>query len=131
MNKRIILIVTILALLILAGIFIILRSPEDDWIKDSRGVWVEHGAPSSIPGYVTEQQNAIACAKDLYNTEKNKGVVFESQCLGSCYDFAVDIVHIPRTAEDNLDENQCGAFRNEIVSHFIELDKDGNIVRIV
>jgi hypothetical protein len=123
--------ITALIFLILTFVILILRSPEDDWIKDSRGVWVEHGAPSSIPDYVTEQQNAISCANNLYKDEKDKGIVFESQCLGSCYDYAVDIVHAPRTAEDNLVDNQCDAYRNAIVNHFIELDKDGNIVRIV
>ncbi|GBE19529.1 hypothetical protein BMS3Abin17_00253 [archaeon BMS3Abin17] len=56
---------------------------------------------------------------------------FSSQCLGSVGDYAVDIVHVPRNDEDNLVENQCEDFRSGKVTHFIELDKEGNIARIV
>jgi len=33
--------------------------------------------------------------------------------------------------EDNKIENQCGAYREGRVNHFIELDKDGNVIKIV
>ena len=55
---------------------------------------------------------------------------FSSQCLGVVGDYAVDIVHVPRTEEDNKIENQCEDFRTGKVNNFIELDKDGEIVRI-
>ena len=42
----------------------------------------------------------------------------------------IDIVHVPRNAEDDLTENQCEDFRLGKVMHFIELDKTGSIVRI-
>ena len=129
-DKKKILIIAVV-FIVLAGLIFILRSQEDDWIKDSRGVWVKHGAPSSTPDEVLNQQNAIECANNLYNGEMDKGSEFDSQCLGSCYDFAVDIVHVPRSDEDNLVENQCEAYRSGQVNHFIELDKEGNIVRIV
>lgn len=129
MKKKIILVIVII--LILAGILLILRSPEDDWIKDSRGVWVRHGAPSSIPQEVQEQQKAVSCALELHQQKKQEGMNFSSQCLGTCENYAVDIVHVPRTDEDNLVENQCADYKNGEVSHFIELDKDGGIIRIV
>jgi len=56
---------------------------------------------------------------------------FSSQCLGTIGDYAADIVHVPRNDEDNLAENQCEDYRRGKVNHFIELDKDGNIFRIV
>jgi len=104
---------------------------EDSWIKDSRGVWVKHGAPSETLDYVNEQQVAILCAENLYESFTILTVEISSQCLGTCEDYAVDIIHVPRTEEDNLIENQCGDYRDGNVSHFIELDKYGNIVRIV
>ncbi len=106
----------------------IIGGNEDTWIQDENGIWVEHGNSSEIPAYVSWQKAAIICAKDLFNNltgEKN------SQCLGTCANYAVDIVHVPRIAEDNLPQNQCRDYGNGFVSHFIELDKNGEIVRIV
>lgn len=77
------------------------------------------------------------CAKNMYREFKELGAVFNSQCLGLCHsditneDYAVDIVHVPRTEEDNKPENQCEAYRNGLIGKFIELDKDGNVVRVV
>ena len=102
---------------------------EDSWIKDSRGVYIKHGVPSVIPDYVLEQQNAISCAGGLYNQKKGE-MNFNSQCLGTCGDFAVDIIHVPRNSEDDKIENQCLYFRSGKVGHFIELDKNGKIVRV-
>lgn len=117
-------------ILLIAGIFFLIRgfSGEDSWIKDSRGVYVKHGNPSSTPDYVLEQQEAINCSLNKFNNfteEKN------SQCLGTCDDYAVDIVHVPRTKEDDLAENRCDEYKNGNVSQFIELNSDGEIVRIV
>lgn len=120
----------IILVIVLAVILFIIRSPEDDWIKDERGVWVKHGAPLETPNYVEEQQQIIDCALQLYQDEKDKGIDFSSQCLGTCGDYAVDIVHIPRDETDNLPANQCEAYRKGEVSHFVELDKEGNIVRL-
>ena len=56
---------------------------------------------------------------------------FSNQCLGTCENYAVDIVHVPRIEDDNKIENQCLEYREGKIKHFIELDRDGNIVRIV
>lgn len=131
--KKIYLILIIIGILIVGWMFVrfIIGGSEDSWIKDSRGVWIKHGNPSETPDYVIEQQNAINCALGLYDEKKVQGIEFSSQCLGSCGNYAVDIVHVPRTNEDNLIENQCSDYRQGKVSKFIELDKDGNIIRIM
>ncbi len=122
----------VLAIILIAGgIFLLIRgiSGEDSWIKDDKGVYVKHGNPSSTPNNVLEQQEAVECAYAKYNglTEGKN-----SQCLGVCGDYAVDIVHTPRTEEDDLAENQCEAYKSGEVSHFIELSYEtGGIVRIV
>ena len=121
----ILIIVTIEILLILFKF-----SYEDSWIKDSCGVYIKHGNPSIIPDYVEQQRDAINCADELYNQKKSEGMEFNSQCLGKCDDFVVDVVHVPRNSDDNLSENQCANFLNGKVKHFIELDKEGNIVRV-
>ncbi len=128
--KKIYLVLGIILFLLIAWAFVrfVIGGNEDDWIKDSRGVYVKHGYPAETPDYVLEQQEAINCASEKFNDFTEE---INSQCLGTCGDYAVDIVHIPRTEEDNLAENQCEVFRNKEVSHFIELGKEGEIVRIL
>ena len=132
-KKSIIIIVIVIIILLIAipSLRIFFNGGEDTWIKDSREVYIKHGNPSATPDYVKEQQNLILQASNLYNQKKAEEMQFNSQCLGLIGDYAVDIVHVPRTTEDNLAENQCSDYREGKVSHFIELDKDGNIVRIV
>ena len=117
--------------LIILAMFLVFRLQEDSWIKDERGVYVKHGNPSETPDYASIQMEVIECANDLYNNSRDEGLVFGSQCLGTCWDYAVDVVNVPRTAEDNLAENQCADYIEGKASHFVELDSDGNIIRIV
>ena len=124
--------VIILILIILR--FSLDKQGEDSWIQDERGIWIKHGNPSSHPDEVYQQGRAIACAFFIYNNEKVNGTIFDSQCLGTCDlggGYAVDIVHSPREDVDNEIENQCESFRNGDVNKFIELDRDGKIVRII
>ena len=117
--------------LIIGWLFVrfVIGGDEDSWIKDEKGIWVKHGNPDYVPDYFVEQQQIISCALNLYDNETKMSL--SSQCLGTCGDYAIDVVHVPRTQEDNLTENQCGAYKNREVNHFVELDKDGNVVRIV
>lgn len=82
-----------------------------------------------------DKEKVTTEALKLYNQKKSEGMDFNSQCLGTIEvdkeEYAVDIVHVPRTEEDNKPENQCKAYRSGEAKHFIELDKDGNIVRII
>jgi hypothetical protein len=123
-------IIGIILLLISAWILLrfIIGGNEDAWIKDSRGVYVKHGNPSETPGYVVWQKAAIACALDKFRNFTGEP---NSQCLGVCGNYAIDLVHVPRTEEDDLAENQCEDYGKGIVNHFIELDKNGEIVRII
>ena len=132
-NKKLFCVLLVIFIILIALGFILIRglSGEDTWIKDSRGIWIEHGNPLDIPDKVLEQQQAIFCANDLYNQEKENGTEFKSQCLGICGNYAIDVVSVPRVSEDNLIQNQCEEFRNDKVDSFIELDKEGNIVRII
>jgi hypothetical protein len=116
-------------LIVIFGMFLILRGNEDSWIKNSMGVYIKHGNPSKTPIYVKEQQDAINCAKDLYSQAKNNGIVFNSQCLGACSNYSVDIVHVPRNPEDDKLINQCKDYPR-VTPDFIELDSNGVIVRV-
>ena len=120
----------LIGLLVLTIIVVILRGNEDAWIKTNNGIWEKHGNPSETPASVLEQQEAISKALELYTQKKSEGINFSSQCLGTVGNYAVDIAHVPRISEDNLVINQCEAYTMFRVSHFIEMDKDGNILRI-
>lgn len=131
MRKMIWIIAAVVAVIVLLGIvLLVLRGNEDSWIQDDRGIWVKHGNPAEIPKYVVNQYAVMFCSANLYFDEKDKGTNFSSQCLGTCGNYAVDIVHVPRTAEDNLKENQCKNYTEGKVHYFIELDGNGRIVRI-
>lgn len=119
-------------ILVLLAVFVIrFFLGEDDWIKDSKGIWIKQGNPSSTPANVLEQQETISCASELYAKEAVKGTEFTSQCLGTCRNYVIDIVHVPRASEDDISENQCSDFLNGKAKHFIELNSQGQIVRIV
>jgi hypothetical protein len=126
---------SIIVFLVVLTVILILRffffGSEDTWIRDEKGVYVKHGNPSSTPEEVENQQKVIKAAVQIYNSKKIVGMEFSSQCLGSVEGYAIDIVHVPRNAEDDLPENQCDDFKTGKVTHFIELDKNGEVVRIV
>ncbi len=121
----------LVVLILIVAVVAMLRLPEDSWIKDERGVYVEHGNPGEETADVQAQKTAIVCAYGLLDSEKQKGVEINSQCLGACGAYAVDIAHSPRLEEDNLAENQCEDYRMGRLKHFIEIDGDGNLVRVV
>jgi len=132
MNKKIIILLVLLAAFVILIILVrfSFNGGEDNWIKDNKGVYIRHGNPANVPDYVGAQQQIIKEATSLYNLKKSEGMQFSSQCLGTVGDYAVDIVHVPRIEDDNKIENQCDSFRKGKVSRFIELDKNGMIVRI-
>ncbi len=109
----------------------ILRIPEDSWIKGDNGIWVMHGNASSMPDYVEKQWAALDCATNLYTIQKIRGVGSNYECLGNCGDYAVDMVHTPRTSADDLIENQCNSYLNGTLKSFIEINNEGKIVRVV
>lgn len=114
-------------------LFIVFRGSEDNWIKDNKGIWIKHGNPSSTSQQVESQQKAIIDALELYS-RKSQEINFSSQCIGvvgSEIKYAVDIIHVPRNAQDDLPENQCDDYKAGRVNHFIELDKEGNIIKVV
>jgi len=120
----------IIFLLIIGTIVFIIRSNEDTWIRDEKGVWITHGNPYEKPDNVKKQQEAIIKAQEMYNQEKSNGVIFTSQCLGTTGIYAVDIVNVPRTYEDDLKENQCEDYIEKRVTNFIELSQNGSLVRV-
>lgn len=120
-------------ILILIGVILIfVRGQEDTWIKDSRGVWVKHGNPRNKPAEVSQQEELIQKAVNLYSKAQAKGTDLSvGPCLGQIdSDWVVDIAHSPRETVDNLPVNQCRAYLDSQAHHFIELDPSGEIIKI-
>lgn len=131
--KKCYFIIGIFVLLLIGAIFLIhfftIRN-ENSWVKDNRGVWIKNGNPPATPDEVLKQQQIILCSMELYAQIRDQGVNLSSQCLGACGNYSIDIVHVPRTAEDNLAVNQCPEYLNNETSNLIEMDQLGNIVKI-
>lgn len=44
-------------------------------------------------------------------------------------DWVCDVVHSPRVAVDNLQENQCATFRSGTANHFVEVNETCDFIR--
>ncbi|MCX6809765.1 MAG: hypothetical protein NTZ65_03415 [Candidatus Berkelbacteria bacterium] len=131
MNRKLI-VGIVLAVVILAGIILVLRGNEDDWIKDLNGVWVKHGNPANTPQEVQDQQQLIGEAQHLfYEAQDNNQDLSNGPCLGATGDYAVDIAHNPREAIDDQAQNQCADYASGKLKHFIELDLNGTVIRTI
>lgn len=85
------------------------------------------------PGTDYEADSAVNQARKVYLQKKDQGIDFtDGPCLTNDLlpDWVVDIVHNPRQTIDNLPENQCAAFMEGRAKHFVELDSEGNVVRV-
>lgn len=69
----------------------------------------------------------------ICNAEKEKGTnLSNSPCLANpmeIQDYVCDIAHNPRTVVDDLQENQCSAFREGKARYFIELDENCELIK--
>lgn len=85
------------------------------------------------PGVLSEFDTALREAQRIYAQKKQAGFEFSNgPCLTNdlMSGWVADLVHNPRTQEDNLPENQCRAYLEGRARHFVELDLEGNLVRI-
>lgn len=83
-----------------------------------------------------ERDEAVTKAQAFFTDLKNKGFNFTG---GPCISnnllgdevglWVVDVVSVPRSAEDDLAENQCSRYRSGDATHFVELDMEGSLVR--
>lgn len=77
--------------------------------------------------------NAVYAAFTLYKRMAASGMdMSKGQCLTNDLmpGWVVDIVYSPREKEDDLPENQCQAYLEGRAEHFVELDSNGNLVRV-
>lgn len=90
-------------------------------------------APVYKKGASATYDSAIATAVALYKKASLAGVDMSGgPCLTNDLipGWVVDIVHSPRDSSDDLPENQCRAYLEGRATHFVELDTNGNLVRV-
>lgn len=83
-------------------------------------------------GNSTEADIAVSAALKVYKDQVGKIDFSNGPCLTNDLipNWVADIVHNPREVVDNLPENQCPAYLEGRAKHFVELDPNGNIIRV-
>jgi len=121
----------IVGIVVLLGITLLfLRGDEDSWLRFGKNGYQIHGKAIAIPDFSYEQNESLKCAYQLYSAAMDKYGELNSECIGKCGDYSVDIVHYPRIKEDDLPQNQCSDFANGITTKFIEMNNYGDLIRI-
>lgn len=85
------------------------------------------------PGLSTEIDTMVGRAQKLYKDRKALGIDFTTgPCLSNdlAQDWVADLAHNPREKIDNLAENQCMAYFEGRAKHFVELDPEGEVIRV-
>jgi len=124
MKKNLLLTLSITLLLIGCG-----ATEKDNLNKEEKSKLPEKTVQQEL---TNNEQDIVAQAKDLYKEKKDSGInLKDGPCLGIINtDWAVDIVNHPRLPIDNRANNQCTEYRNNTISHIIELDLDGEFIRM-
>lgn len=85
------------------------------------------------PAPKSEIDGAVNQAKLLYRQKKdNKEDLTSGPCLSNALkpNWVADLAHNPRTSIDDLPQNQCPAYLEGRAEHFVELDLEGNLIRV-
>jgi hypothetical protein len=90
---------------------------------------MEPGA--ALAARATKEQ-AVKLAQEAYQQALARGEsLSQGPCLGVIMPgWVVDIAHKPRQTIDDRPENQCAAYRMGEAGHFVELDPQGNVIRV-
>ncbi len=109
--------------IILIGLFIVLYvllvPPED------RSVLLDKEGSSAI-GDMAASQCITIC-------EKSTQDLSSGPCLAEnlLQDWVCDVAHNPRQRIDDEPSNQCTSYREGKSHHFVEVDEDCNLIRVV
>ena len=81
-----------------------------------------------------ERDRAVAAAARAFEQAKEEGVDFtDGPCIADPLEampnWVVDVAHDPRQDVDDDPANQCASYRSGEADHFVELDRDGNLIR--
>ena len=82
--------------------------------------------------YDRETQAKQKCANVCTVTEDlSSGPCLSDNTEWNVPDWVCDVAHSPRTATDDLQENQCQAYINGEAHHFVEVDENCNLIKAV
>jgi hypothetical protein len=121
-GKLLILVLSVIAVVSLAIVYVHEANPFNAAIKGKYKV-----------GLNDDIDNAVGKAQKIYKDREGIGMDFSSgPCLSNDLlpDWVVDIAHNPRQKLDDLPENQCQAYLEKRATHFVELDLDGEVIRV-
>ncbi len=127
-------VVFILIILLLVNV-LPLKTDEANTIRDFNINKYDTNYQELINQYNTDANKAIALCQKMCK-DINNVISYESgPCLSDLFGFKVedwvcDIVNNPRTDVDNKSKNKCKAYDSGSANHFVELDKNCNLVRI-
>ena len=82
-----------------------------------------------------ERTKATDAARRAYERARARGVDLSSgPCIADPIpgmpSWVADVAHDPRRPIDDEPENQCAAYRSGKADHFVELDPDGEVIRV-
>ncbi len=103
------------------------------WFINSSSTNYSKTSKTYVRGASVEIDTAVAQAQLIYEQKKKQGVDFSNgPCLTNDLmpSWVADIAHNPRIALDNLPQNQCQAYIEGRAKHFVELDSQGNLIRV-
>lgn len=89
--------------------------------------------PEDKTSSVSTYDAAVREAEALFKRRSAEGMdISTGPCLTNdlMQGWVVDVVHSPRQKVDDQPENQCAAFIEGRATHFVELDTEGNLVRV-
>lgn len=121
-GKLLILVLSVIAVVSLAIVYVHEANPFNAPLKGKYKI-----------GLDDEIDNAVTKSQKIYKDRKALGTDFSSgPCLTNDLlpDWVVDIAHNPRQKLDDLPENQCQAFVEGRAKHFVELDLEGEVIRV-
>lgn len=90
-------------------------------------------APDYTPGRWPEADTAINQASNVFSSTKALGTdLSDGPCLSNALlpGWVADVAHNPREAIDDLPQNQCATYLEGSAKHFVELDLEGNLIRV-
>jgi hypothetical protein len=84
------------------------------------------------PVLTPQQRRAVDAAQQTFRQKVSEGVsMSRGPCLGEIMpDWVADVVHNPRQPIDEDPANQCYDYRKGKAHHFVELDTNGELVRV-
>lgn len=86
-----------------------------------------------VPGRWREGDTAVNQAQHFYELKKQtQEDLSDGPCLSNALmpSWVADLVHSPRQPVDDLPVNQCSNYLEGQAQHFVELDLDGNLIRV-